>query len=172
MIVGEYATTRSYMTGPMAGMWAVWIGKAQLGPPPSCTFNVTVTMRSTATLPAQTTRAPYVASKPLSMERRYYAGDFHVHCVESGDALPSATVDEIAGLAASVGLDFVHFSDHNTVSASTFLVDAQSRHPKTLLLPGVEWTTYSGHAGAIGTTVYVDHKVWSIMRGDSRDAAS
>ncbi len=52
------------------------------------------------------------------------------------------------------------FSRHaDTVSTATFLVDAQTRHPSTLLLPGVEWTSYSGHAGAIGTSVFVDHKV-------------
>ena len=61
----------------------------------------------------------------------------------------SATVDEIADFGESVGLDFVHFSEHNTVSTSTFLVDAQPRHPNVLMLPGVEWTSYSGHAGPL-----------------------
>ena len=28
-----------------------------------------------------------------------------------------------------------------------------------MLVPGVEWTTYSGHANAIGATEWVDHKV-------------
>ena len=53
----------------------------------------------------------------------------------------------------------MHISDHNTVSAASFMVDAQRRHPDTLILPGMEWTSYAGHAGAIGTSEYVDHKV-------------
>ncbi len=130
---------------------------------PPCTFDIEVTLRSQATLPPQPQRQPYVPSPPLSMKTAYYAGDFHIHSRESGDAFVSATVDEIASFAQGVrhhscglflhqfgnracvrpplvcalslslrlsrgtvvpplwlswqvGLDFVHFSEHNTVS--------------------------------------------------------
>lgn len=93
----------------------------------------------------------------------WYAGDFHVHSRESGDAYANASADEIALFAATQGLDFVHFSDHNTPSLSSYLVDAQSRHSsgqgRTLLLPGVEFTTYYGHAGALFTTQFVDFRM-------------
>lgn len=91
----------------------------------------------------------------------------------------TATLDEIADYAQGVGLDFVHMSDHNTIAANSFMVDAQTRHPQLLLLPGVrvpvrgrrvltaratrrrqvEWTTYNGHGGAILTTTYIDHRI-------------
>jgi hypothetical protein len=56
-------------------------------------------------------------------------------------------------------LDFLHISDHNSVAAATFMNDAQTRHPHLLLIPGVEWTTYGGHAGLLGCYAPVDHRV-------------
>ncbi len=69
-------------------------------------------------------------------------------------------MDEIAAYAGSIGLDFVHISDHNTVSQATFMNDVQTRFPNLLIFPGTEWTTYNGHAGAIGIVNYTDHKVY------------
>jgi hypothetical protein len=69
---------------------------------PPCTFDIEVTLRSQATLPPQPQRQPYVPSPPLSMKTAYYAGDFHIHSRESGDAFVSATVDEIASFAQGV----------------------------------------------------------------------
>jgi hypothetical protein len=90
-------------------------------------------------------------------EPRWYAGDFHVHSRESGDARPD--LDEIAAFARSRGLDFVVISDHNTHTGQDFFADAQARHPDLLLVPGVEFTTYAGHANGIGATIWVDHKL-------------
>src|SRR5690606_34464554 len=74
----------------------------------------------------------------------------------SGDAHP--TLDAIATFAASRGLDFVEVSDHNTVSHVGLLPELQVRHPGLLLLPGVEFTTYGGHANGIGAHTHVDHR--------------
>jgi MYXO-CTERM domain-containing protein len=35
----------------------------------------------------------------------------------------------------------------------------QPDYPKLLIVPGVEWTTYAGHANALGATEWVDHKI-------------
>ena len=163
VIVGALASSRSYVDGPIqSGTWNVVIGKPRIAVQPGH-FSINVTLRDVPTLPPQTQRQPYVPCAPLDVPPggglKWYAGDFHVHSRESGDAFATANLDEVAAFATSQGLDFVHLSDHNTVSTSSFVVDAQSRHPKLLLLPGVEYTTYYGHAGAIGTTQYVDHKI-------------
>jgi len=92
----------------------------------------------------------------LDTEARWYAGDFHVHSRESGDASP--TIEEIMGFAQGVGLDFIMLSEHNTNSGLTLYASVQPDYPKLLILPGVEWTTYAGHAGGIGATDWVDHK--------------
>lgn len=171
----------------LSGNWSVLVGKPRIETPPG-SYSINITLRTAPTLPAQTERTPYVQSPPLDIPPcaaihsaqpeaqpqaqagdaevaclAWYAGDFHVHSRESGDAYANATADEVAAFAASQGLDFVHFSDHNTPSLASFLVDAQSRHAsgasRVLLLPGVEFTTYYGHAGALFTTEFVDFRM-------------
>lgn len=156
-VVGLEAASRSYLPGPLpAGTWRVLVGEAKLETLPA-PFHVEVYVRtSNATLAPQAQRAPYVASPALETGARWYAGDFHVHSVESGDARPP--LDEIATFAKGRGLDFVALSDHNTDSTLDFIADAQSRHGDFLFIPSVEWTTYEGHANAIGATEWVDHK--------------
>ncbi len=156
-VIGEQAASRSYVAGPIAaGTWQVVIGKALIKSTPA-KYQLDITFRDTATLAPQTERTPYVPAAALEVGARWYAGDFHVHSIESGDARPP--LDEVATFARGRGLDFVLISDHNTLTQLEFFVDAQSRHPKLLLLPGMEYTTYDGHANAIGATKWVDHKI-------------
>jgi hypothetical protein len=156
-IVNVNAASRSYLpTGMTPGTWQVVVGKAKIVDPPG-EYAVEVILRDTPTLAPQPERTPYVPAEPLRTGPGWFAGDLHVHSRESGDANPS--IDEIAAFADSIGLDFVVFSDHNTVSQNDFLVDAQARFPELLLLPGIEFTTYAGHAGATGATRWVDHRI-------------
>lgn len=156
-VVGLSAASRSYLAGPVAaGQWQVVVGKAKIKETPA-DYHVEIDLRDAATLAPQPERAPYVAAGALVTGARWFAGDFHAHSRESGDAKP--TLDAMADFAAGRGLDFVHVSDHNTTAQLDFLVDVQGRHPDVLLLPGVEFTTYHGHAGGIGATQWVDHKI-------------
>jgi hypothetical protein len=84
-----------------SGEWSVVVGKAQIIDPPGV-YHIIVTLRDAPTLAPQTDRAPYVPVAPLKTEARWYAGDFHVHSRESGDARP--TMDAIAKFAMSRGL--------------------------------------------------------------------
>jgi hypothetical protein len=155
-VVAELAASRSYVPGPLPpGTWHVVVGKAKLAEPPG-DYEITVTLRDAPTLAPQPERAPYAAID-LGGGPRWYAGDFHVHSRESGDAHP--TLDEIADFARARGLDFVVVTDHNTNTHLDFFADAQSRHPDLLFVPGVEFTTYAGHMNAIGATAWVDHKL-------------
>lgn len=155
-IVNADAASRSYLAGPIGvGEWRVVVGKAKIVTDPS-TYQLEVVLRDEITLAPQPERAPY-QSATLTAETRWYAGDFHVHSRESGDARPD--LDEVATFAEMRGLDFVEITDHNVDSTLDFLVDAQSRHPDLLLMPGVEFTTYAGHANGIGATEWVDHKI-------------
>ncbi len=156
-VVGVSAASRAYVPGGIAaGTWNVIAGKAKVVELPA-KYHVTVTLRAAPTLAPQGNRAPYVPHAALATGRRYYAGDLHVHSLESTDARPS--LDEIATFARARGLDFVEVSDHNTITQLDFFGDAQSRHPDLLLVPGIEYTTYHGHANAIGATKWVDHKI-------------
>lgn len=156
-VVGEDAASRSYLTGPItAGTWRVVIGKAKIVDG-SASYHIVVTLRDTPTLAPQPERSPYVASPALASGARWYAGDLHAHSKESGDARPS--IEELVTFARSQGLDFVELSDHNTVSQLDFIEGVQANHPDILVMPGVEFTTYAGHANGIGATAWVDHKI-------------
>jgi hypothetical protein len=155
-VVGELAASRSYVPGPIpGGTWRVVVGEAKILEQPA-RYRIDVVLRDAPTLAPQA-RAPYEAVAALSSQARWYRGDFHVHSIESGDARPP--LDEIADFAKSRGLDFVVITDHNTLTAQDFFVEVQTRHPDLLLVPGMEFTTYWGHATALGATVRVDDKV-------------
>lgn len=156
-VVGASAASRSYLAGPIpSGTWKVVVGKAQIKERPA-KYRVEVKLRQVATLAAQPERATYAPHPALSTARRFYAGDFHVHSKESGDARPE--LGDIAGFARSRGLDFVAVSDHNTTAQNDFFAAAQADHPQLLLVPSVEYTTYRGHMNAFGATEYVDHRL-------------
>ncbi|OGQ25413.1 MAG: hypothetical protein A2138_26520 [Deltaproteobacteria bacterium RBG_16_71_12] len=156
-VIGVAASSRSYLPGPITpGTWTLYVGKAKIvSSAPG--YHVDVTFRSTPTLPPAADRAPYLEAAPLAGEARFYAGDFHVHSEDSGDARPP--LDEIAAFARGRGLDFVVVTDHNTASHVDRLGAAQDAHPDLLLVPGVEFTTYAGHATGFGATAWVDHRI-------------
>lgn len=156
-VLNAEAASRSYLPGPIVpGTWQVVVGKAKIDEPPGH-YTIEVVLRDAVELPPQTDRQPFAAPAPLETTPRWYAGDFHVHSLESGDA--SASLDDIAAIARERGLDFVVITDHNTVSHLDHLVAAQARNPDVLFLPGMEFTTYDGHANALGVSAWVDHKI-------------
>ena len=72
---------------------------------------------------------------PLGTEQRWYAGDFHVHSRESGDARPP--IDEIATFARGRGPRFRRCSrEHNTLSQLDFLRRRAAPPPRALAGPG------------------------------------
>ncbi len=150
------AASPGYVRGPIkAGRWKVVVGKAKIDASPA-TYHVEIELRTKRTLQPQTDRKPY-APRVARREARWYAGDFHVHSKDSTDASPS--VEDISVYARAHGLDFVEISDHNVSGGQDYFADAASAHPELLLLPGVEFTTYAGHANGIGATRWVDHKI-------------
>lgn len=158
-VVGVEAASRSYLPGAIpAGQWSLLIGQAKVVERPA-RYHVEIVLRTAATLAAQPARRAYADAPALSTGPRWYAGDFHVHSRESGDASP--TLDQVATFARARGLDFVELSEHNTVSQIELVADAQARHPALLFVPGSEVTTYTGHANAIGATRWVDFRVGS-----------
>lgn len=153
IVIGRTAASRSYRpTGALpVGQWKVLVGKAQISSRPA-KYRIEVELRTSSTLSAQD-RSAYSPAAPLDSTARWYAGDLHVHSIESGDARPG--LDEIATFTQARGLDFVALSDHNTGSHYDFISAAQARHPRVLLVPSVEFTTYAGHLNAFGASQFV-----------------
>lgn len=74
---------------------------------------------------------------------RMFKGDTHIHsCASDGNM----SVKELELLAEKEGLDYLFLTDHNNYAHN----DSISGEGKVKLLPGVEWTTYRGHAGMLG----------------------
>ena len=149
-VLNELAASPGYIPGVITpGTWNVIIG-FPFTPELPGTIHIEVTLRDAPTLAPQADRGPFVAPAPLSAAPGWYAGDFHVHSEQSGDARPS--LDEVADYVVASGLDFVELSEHNTTAHLSLLSAVQRRHPTALLVPGIEWTSYRGHAIAIGVT--------------------
>lgn len=169
-VINAVAASGSYAAGPLqAGTWNVVVGKAKLAGL-TASYAITVTLRDEPTLSADPDRGPYAPSPALETGARWYLGDLHVHSVTSGDA--RAELDDIADLARAEGLDFVVLTEHNVALGADFLVAAQARHPDVLFVPGIEVTTYDGHAGAIGAVEWVDHRLGQPRAGGVVDAQS
>ncbi|HEY8076200.1 MAG TPA: CehA/McbA family metallohydrolase [Labilithrix sp.] len=156
-IVGELAASRAYVAGPIKpGPWQVVVGKAKIVASPAV-YHLEISFLTAPTLPPFTDRRPYAPAPARKTGTRYYAGDFHCHSRESTDATPP--LQDMIALAKSRGLEFMEVSDHNTVTQMDLFGAIQDTLPDFLLVPGVEFTTYAGHANAIGATKWVDHKI-------------
>ena len=79
----------------------------------------------------------------IPKQRRLLLGDIHTHTVGSDGVL---TLEELAALARTHGLDFLAITDHNQMVSPAVL----ARIPGITLIPGVEWTHYRGHANFLG----------------------
>ncbi|HZO16283.1 MAG TPA: CehA/McbA family metallohydrolase [Polyangiaceae bacterium] len=161
-IFNAEAATRGYVPGAIQpGTWAVVIGKAKIETPPG-QYHIEVVLRDVVTLAPQTDRQPYAPPPALDIGPRWYAGDFHVHSHESSDTRAIGEgpfLDEIATFSRGRGLDFAVITDHNIVTQLDYYATAQASSPDFLFVPGVEYTTYDGHANGIGATQWVDHKI-------------
>jgi hypothetical protein len=68
--------------------------------------------------------------------------------------------------AADRGLDFIAVTEHNTVSHLRDLAGLQPYFDRVLLIPGMEMTTFQGHANAFNLREPVDFRVGSAQVAD------
>ena len=123
------AATPGYHPGPLAaGRWAVLLGLYEL-PVEGCRVDVHVEV--------------------VLRHRRWLPGDLHVHTHHSDGRW---SVPELADEALRAGLSWLVLADHNT--------STQNREPAPgrplLLIPGMEWTSYRGHACLVGVEEPLD----------------
>jgi len=148
--------TPGYLPGVVAGEWRVILGQHRV----PVDLEVLVTLTWLDTVPAAgpvigaSVERPVRPDLPEVDGMRWLAGDFHCHTVHSDG---QHTIDEVAGMAAEAGLDFLAVTDHNTVSHHAFLVAASERSG-VLLIPGQEVTTWRGHANAFGDIGWIDFR--------------
>ncbi|MBQ0902011.1 CehA/McbA family metallohydrolase [Micromonospora sp. U21] len=152
--------TPGYLPGELEpGEWQVLLRLHRI-PPDGLDFEVTTTVSTKRPeAPAQPVAPPRPDRPPRRAlpavdGQRWLPGDLHTHTVHSDGV---QTIDELAALAASRGLDFLAVTDHNTVSHHPWLPDSSARYG-IALVPGQEVTTDRGHANVFGPVGWIDFR--------------
>lgn len=159
-VITPEAATPGYLPGELEpGTWHVVLGLHRL-PLSGVGYRVSISAGRTWLIGLPHQPPPPVPQRPPSRELpapsglRWVATDLHAHTVHSDGQL---TVDELAALAVSAGLEALAVTDHNTISHHAELADVGRRYG-VALIPGQELTTMHGHANAFGDVGWVDFR--------------
>lgn len=87
----------------------------------------------------------------LAESGRWFKGDLHAHTNHSDG---SWSVAELAEAARTYQLDFIALTDHNTVAGLPEIAAAAG--DDLLIIPGLELTTFNGHAVSLGSDRWID----------------
>jgi len=158
--------TPGYLPGALPeGRWHVLLGRAQVGPA-GCGYRVEVEIETAGVATsdsgavgvaiAAADGAAAGAATAAPLDAPWYPGDLQSHTHHS-DA--KGSVDELLAAARERGLRFLAVTDHNTISHHADL----RRHAggPVLPIPGMEVTTYRGHANVWGARGWVDFRIAS-----------
>ena len=163
--ISEFEATPSYRPGRIQpGEWKLVLGIPNIRDGVTASYRATV-MFSDVDDPAA--QAQSAAAVVLSTQPRWRRGDFHNHTAHSDGSCDADSargpcpVFNTADAARDGGLDFVAITDHNTITQLADIRRLQASHPKTLLIPGTEVTTFFGHANVIGNSDFVDFQLGS-----------
>lgn len=160
-VIRPGASTPGYLPGaPEPGRWDVQLGLYRM-PERPLTVEVEIRWPARSSLPPEPLARPRPSvlrgsarQLPAAPGLTWLAGDFHSHSTHSDG---EQSLDELAGLAAGHGLDFLAVTEHNTVSHLPHLAGVGARHGITLLA-GQEVTTPRGHANALGDIPWIDFR--------------
>lgn len=167
--VSAYDATPSYLPGALpAGEWRVLLGIPNIRA--GATADYTATIHLT---PAGGEERPAGLPQPvLDEEARWYRGDLHLHSAHSDASCDSQSGERVPcplfltlQAASKRGLDFVALTDHNTVSHLNDIRGLQPYFDRLLLIPGVELTTFQGHANVFGLQAPVDFRLGDTVAG-------
>jgi hypothetical protein len=156
--------TPGYLPGPLpAGELSIWLHAHRIVPGEPCRYRLVVEWEGEGFAAAP---LPRVAEPRSSVGHGpgWYRGDLHAHTRHSDGTWD---VSDLLREARDAGLDFVALTDHNTTS---HLADVgELPDPRPLVIPGMELTTFHGHALCLGTHAWID---WGVLRRDGMEAAA
>ncbi len=153
--IGESRATPGFVPGPVtAGEWMVEVDVHSViarddGQPNVYTLQVHAVESVDETVTVA--RAENAPTPPRIEERRWLRGELHLHSEHSDGRW---TTGEMAALARDRNLDFMFLTDHNTTTGVDVLRSQVG--DEISVLPGIELTTYAGHALALGADAWVD----------------
>lgn len=172
--------TPGYLAGDLpAGRWRLLMGVPNARAQSRAPYQVKVWFDRGATHHASAA----IADPPLRTAPGWYRGDLHMHDAHSdggcqsraGRRVPCPLFRTVAA-AAEAGLDFIAVTDHNTTAHFGGLRELQPYFDDLLLIPGIEVTTFGGHANIFGPRRHVDFRVGSAdvpdIRALERDVAA
>jgi hypothetical protein len=159
------SATPSYLAGPIRpGRWRLVLGVPNLRPGTTAAYTAIIHFAQAGEAAAVST----FSDRPLRPGPAWYRGDLHMHtghsdgtCPSQGGAMVPCPVFRTLEAAAARGLDFVAVTDHNTVSQDQDLRELQPYFDRLLLIPGLEVTTFRGHANVFGVTEPIDFRAVS-----------
>jgi len=164
IVLSTVSTTPGFLPGPIpAGRWLAQLASQVVMPSdPSCAYSLDIEL-----LPAAEGRRPNRVETPAppqpaaTAKAGWYRGELHSHTLNSDGKL---TTQELIAQAQRNRLDFLAITDHNTTSALTQIDPAALNG--LLVIPGIELTTFNGHALALGVQEWVDWRTgyqgWSM----------
>ncbi|MDE0346560.1 MAG: CehA/McbA family metallohydrolase [Boseongicola sp.] len=148
--VATDAATPGYYAGPMPpGAWKLLLGMYRV---PDSGVAVRLPLKADAT-----PREAFAAPRPATPRRDHpgwYRGDLHCHTHHSDARGAPELLAEGARLA---GLDFLAVTDHNTTSQWGYFGPRSSED--LVFIPGMEITTYRGHANVFGLSEWIDFRL-------------
>ncbi|MGH6956407.1 MAG: CehA/McbA family metallohydrolase [Caulobacteraceae bacterium] len=158
--------TPSYHPGPIVpGRWTLLLGVPNIRPGVTCRYEARIWFGH-GEAPAVST----FSEAPLETGPRWYRGDLHMHTCHSDGSVARASgegrapgpVYRTVEAAAARGVDFIAITDHNAHSHRNSLRELQPAFDRLLLIPGVEVTTFHGHAGVLGAVGFVEFRLGSL----------
>ena len=164
-------TSRAFKPGPIeAGTWAVELGAGWIDPDGAgVDWRVEVVTSTNAGWADDPFVADPYAPNVANPNPGWYQGDLHVH----GESEPgNAPMNQTLNLGfkpiseGGSGLDFISLVEHNNDNSRLVLGSYQDARPGKLIIPGVEVTTYNGHANAHGSNNFADFRFSDIYRWD------
>jgi hypothetical protein len=163
--VGVIDATPSYLPGPIVpGRWILLLGVPNIREGVTCRYEARIRFGR-----GEATAVSAFAEAPLEVGPRWYRGDLHMHTChsdgstarQSGEGRSPGPVFRTVEAAAARGIDFIAVTDHNAVSHHHALRELQPHYDRLLLIPGVEITTFCGHAGVLGASGFVEFRLTS-----------
>lgn len=155
--------TPSYRGGPLAaGEWKLLLGVPNIRPGQSSDYVARVSLTPAATPES----LPDALRANLRDRPGWFRGDLHMHSGHSDASCDSQSGARVPcplfltlQAAAERGLDFVAVTEHNTLSHLQELRALQPYFDHLLLVPGMEITTFQGHANVFGIQGALDFRV-------------
>src|SRR5262245_31479375 len=150
--LSQAAATPGYLAGPLpAGEWSVVVDTHMILPDAPIAYRLEIDIASE---PVGALTPAVQPAWPAARGLGWYRGDLHAHTVHSDGAWQIA---DLIAAAGAYGLDFLTLSDHNTISGLAEFERQAS--PGLLAIGGIELTTYTGHALALGVREWIDWRV-------------